>query len=690
MKPALKFRHAVIGVAAVLVAGVVAMEVAGWPFLRAPIERAITRATSAPTSLQAPFRLHLLWRPRLEVGHLNVASDPRHDVPHLLDARDVRLAWRWGDVWRWRQGETLRVQTLQARTLDAHLRRQPDGQANWQLGDPAQPRDPDADPLGKLPRFGTLLVERGDIDWVDAVQDVDLKIGVRGSEGEAVSQGSAGYEALVNGRYRALPMKLKVTAGGTLPLLRDAGADAPWVPVRVEGSVASSRLLFDGEAAALIGTPRMRGALEFQGPSLAAVGEPLGITLPATPPFDLRGRLQHEAGQWRLQATRATIGTSRLAGELLYDQQVSPPRLSGELHGPRLAFADLGPAIGADGAAKQPAERKPDGRVLPQRRFDLPSLKAMDANVLMKFDELDFGTESMAPLRQLQTRVRLDAGVLRLESLQTVVAGGSLKGSTQLDANASPAKWAANLEFAGIDVAGWLRGVQKGDAAEAAPPATATRALQRERQQARQGGDQPAQAYLTGALSGSVKVTGTGNSTADILGSLNGPVQIHLRDGTISYLVTEALGLDVAQALGVAITGDQPLPLRCARFDLMADNGVINPRLAVADNQDSTIWITGPVNLKNESLALRVVTRPKDWSPLSLRTPITVGGTLGNPDVGIEAQGLVGRVLGALALGATAGPLAAVIPLIEMGTRDGADPCNPVRANAPAAPAKKP
>jgi uncharacterized protein involved in outer membrane biogenesis len=457
--------------------------------------------------------------------------------------------------------------------------------------------------------------------------------------------------------------------------------------VRVEGSVASSRLLFDGETAALLGKPRLRGALEFKGPSLAAVGEPLGITLPTTPPFDLKGNLQHEAGQWRLQASRANIGSSRLAGDLLFDQTVSPARLSGEVNGSRLAFADLGPAVGGDGAGDKPAQKKADGRVLPQRKFDLPSLKAMDADVRMKFDVLDFGTPSMAPLRQLQTRLLLDGGVLRLESLQTVVAGGSLKGMTQLDANASPARWEANLDFAGIDVAGWLRGLQNDDATEKAPAATSTTALRRERSQARQGGDQPVQSYLTGALSGNVKVTGAGNSTAAILGSLNGPMQINLRDGTVSYLVTEALGLDVAQALGVVISGDKPLPLRCARFDLMASNGVIEPRLAVADNADSTIWVTGPVNLKDESLDLRVVTRPKDWSPLSLRTPITVGGTLGNPDVGIEAQGLVGRVLGALALGATVGPLAALIPLIEQGSKEGADPCNPTLA---AAPAKKP
>lgn len=679
-----------------MVLGIAVGEVSGWPFLRQPLENAMTRAAAVPVQLQGAVKLHLLWRPRLKVEHLRIASDRRFGVPHLLDARRVTLAWGWGDVWRWRRGERLRVEALQADELNAQLVRTADRSANWQLGvDPVQ-KDPDEDGLAGLPRFGSLTVGQGLIVWTDVVQDVDMKIQLQGREGETVSAQGSGYEALFSGRYRALPVKLQVQAGGTLPLLQDSDAAtrAPWVPIRVEGSVASSRLLFDGQAAALLGTPRLQGALQFKGPSLAAVGKPLGITLPETPPFDLRGELQHEGGAWRLKASRATIGSSRLAGDLLYDRRVSPPRLSGQLTGPQLALADLGPAIGTRGATTT-AAAAPDtsGRVLPQRRFDLPSLKAMDADVQVNLDEVDFGTEKMAPLRQLQTRLRLEAGVLRLEALQAVVSGGSVKGLTQLDANASPARWEARLDFAGIDLAGWLRGLRPASAPGDAPAATASKALKREREQARQGGDQPVQAYLTGVLSGNMQVRGAGRSSAEILGTLDGPLKLTLRDGTLSYLATETMGLDVAQALGVVIRGDRPLPLRCARFDLVARDGVIEPTLAVMDNQDSTIWITGQVSLRDESLALRAITRPKDWSPLSLRTPITVKGTLAKPDVGIEAQGLAGRVLGALALGAAVGPAAALLPFIEQGREGAADPCNPppVATAMPApAPQKKP
>jgi uncharacterized protein involved in outer membrane biogenesis len=101
------------------------------------------------------------------------------------------------------------------------------------------------------------------------------------------------------------------------------------------------------------------------------------------------------------------------------------------------------------------------------------------------------------------------------------------------------------------------------------------------------------------------------------------------------------------------------------------------------------VRITGNVNLRDESMALRVVTQPKDWSLVSLRTPITINGTLGQPDVGIEAKNLAGRVLGAVALGAAAGPAAAVLPLIERGKNtENEDPCGTAAA-APATPSRR-
>jgi len=680
------------GVAGLLLVILVWGEAAGWPILRGPMERIIARSTDVPVQLQGDVRLHLIWRPRLAVERLDIGSDARFEAPHLLKAERISLAWRWGDVWRWRRGGPLHVHALSANVLDAHLVRTEDGKANWQLGaDEPEPREP-SDEL-TLPSFGTLTIGQGQIAWVDAVVDADVAVQVQGSEGRSTGE-STGYEASITGRYRALPLKLAVRAGSTLPLLQDPrdASEAPWVPVHIEGTVADTRVLYDGQAASLLGTPRLQGTVEVAGPSLADVAEPLGLTLPETPAFDLRGELQQDGGVWRLQTTRAHIGSSRLQGDLQYEQFTQPPRLTGTLTGPKLALADLGPAVGADDEEETTADNGPGDRALPQRQFDLPSLKAMDADVQVDIEELDFGTPAMAPLRGLKTQVLLDDGVLRLEALQAVVAGGQIQGMTSLDSNSNPARWEARLEFKGVDMAGWIRGLRADSAEGDAPPPTATAELDRERKEAYQGTEESVQAYLTGELSGNMHLRGAGNSTAQILGSADGPLNLALREGTMSHLITEALGIDVAQALSVMISGDRPLPLRCARFDLVAANGVVEPTLAVVDNEDSTVWITGQVNLSDESLNLHVVTRPKDFSLLSLRTPLTVTGTMASPTVGLEPEGLIKRVLGALALGTVAGPVAAILPLIEQGSEEGADPCNPdlAKLSKPAAPGASP
>jgi uncharacterized protein involved in outer membrane biogenesis len=149
--------------------------------------------------------------------------------------------------------------------------------------------------------------------------------------------------------------------------------------------------------------------------------------------------------------------------------------------------------------------------------------------------------------------------------------------------------------------------------------------------------------------------------------------------------VTEAVGLDVAQALGVAIKGDDALPLRCARFDFITQGGVMRLTRGVFDNPDSTIRVAGQVDLRNEHLALAARARPKDISPVSLRSPVTVTGTLSAPVVSIEPTRLAARALGAVALGALAGPLAAVIPLLDPGESEKSDPCVAANASADAA-----
>jgi AsmA family protein len=652
-------------------------EAMGWPMLRTPLQRMATRAAAVPVALEGDFRLHLIFRPRVEIEHLRVGAAAGVPVPHLLEARGVTLAWRWSDLWRWqRRGEALRLHALSARSLDARLLRLADGRASWQLG-PLSSTSAPGDPV--LPRVGSLRVADGRIAVDDKLLDTALQVTLRGGEGEQPAQ--RGYRAEAQGRYRGAPLLLTASAGAVLPLLQDeaAGAQAQPVPLRLEGRIGETRLYFNGSAGALLGPMSLRGALQLTGPSLAAVGDVLGVTLPRTPPFQLGGQITHQAGDWQLRADRAVIGRSRLAGEFRYDGRTRPARLTGRLTGQRLALRDLGAAVGADvSSGHGPA---PDD-VLPQRPFDLASLRAMDADVQVAVDELDFNSTGLVPLQALRTRVVLERGVLQLQALHAEAAGGEVSGATRLDASREPARWFADVQFAHVDAAGWIRALQPPRERTAATAAKGASALKRERQRARQGGDQPVRSYLTGLIDAAFKVEGAGASTADILGTLGGQAQIRLRDGTLSHLATELMGIDLGQAIGVALRGDRPLPLRCAVFDLAIDQGVATTRRAVVDNADSTVRIAGRVNLRDETIAARLRVEPKDFSPLSLRAPIVISGSLAKPVVGIEGSEALGRLLAAAALGALAGP-AALLPLIDPGSEETGDPCaQPTPASA--------
>ena len=321
----------------------------------------------------------------------------------------------------------------------------------------------------------------------------------------------------------------------------------------------------------------------------------------------------------------ASIGSSRLDGAFTYDKRPKVPLLSGRLGGSRVLLADLGPTIGTpppgSGDAKSAATT--GGRVIPDKKFDLPSLRAMNANILINVGMFDPGTDILEPLHNTRAHLLLADGVLTIADFEGTTAQGKLAGYLQLDGRGKEALWTADLRLLGVNLAQWLRIKRKGDA----PP------------------------YLSGKLDAMVKVKGSGRSAAEILASLDGDLRMHMRDAAISHLAVEAAGIDLAQALGMLVKGDDALPIQCNVADLDIVDGVARPKVFVVNTRDSTIWVDGTVSFRDESLDLRIVVSPKDFSPLTLRTPVRVRGTFGNPRVSLELGKLVGKAGAAGLLG---------------------------------------
>lgn len=695
---------------AALVIGVGVCEAIGWPFLAEPLQRLMAKTLDRDVRFAqdagsaSSMRFGLLGSVRAQAGTIYIGAPGWSKAPHTLLARDASIRFGYLDLWRAYRGEPLTIRSLKAAQLDGQLERLPDGRATWQYGQNAKP---DTSAAPQLPVVHELQVGSGQVSYNDALLDVDLAAtfslrdgtdvvttsppqaglsvgaaavaastpagglppaalgvaagGAGPASAPAAPDGAAsvanGLNLIATGHYKKFPLKAEVRSIGVLPIVAD-NAQSFALPVIVDAVIGRARVTFNGTATDVLNLAQLRGRFSVAGPSLAAVGDPLGVTLPTTGPFKTNGLILKEGLVWNAMVEQATVGQSKLSGAFTFDSGRKTPLLSGRLKGTRLLLADLGPAVGtqvkttapAVPASKSSANKTPvasaappAGRVLPDRPFDLPALRAMDANVLVDIDDLDLGSSILEPLRPLHAHLVLANGVLALRDIDARTGQGNLGGEVQLDGRAAQALWNAQLHWNGVKLESWIK--QK--RADNAPP------------------------WVTGRLDGQATLAGQGKSTAAILGSLHGGIRMYLLNGSVSHLAVEAAGLDVAQALGMLVKGDDSLPIQCTVADLVVDQGLVRPRVLVLDTADSTLWIDGSLSLATEALDLRVVVTPKDFSPLALRSPIRLRGSFANPNVSIDKGPLVQRI-GAAGLLALLNPLAAILPLMDIGNSDDA------------------
>lgn len=699
-------------VLALIVGGVAVCEWMGWPFLRRPLEnwlsQKLDRMVSFDGSGETRWTLRFIGGLRLQTDTLTIAGPSWSSMGPMVVARDASLSLRYSDLLNLRHGGPLRVKSLQAGDLALRLVRDVEGRASWQFGpqpdsstqvrerpkmdgiqfDLLEVRQGSATVDDKIQQLSLLvkfalreawqlppadehLLDRADIQFGRSAQDaasgpssaskvVASKGASSGPEIAAApsrapsASGAAssgrdsgnpsandrrlGVIATAEGHFHDMPVKAALRTSSALPWL-SSDPNAPAVAVTLRGDIGRAKLSFDGEVRDLLGSQGLAGRYQLSGPSLAAVGEPLGVTLPTTPPFAMKGTLRRSGSLWSTVVQTATIGKSKLNGHFEFNApRNQKSKLTGELRGSELWLADLGPSIGLPTEPKARPSTRPN-RVLPDRQFDLPSLRAMDADVIVNLDRFESGTAVLQAAKPLRGHIVLADGVLQIREIDARVAKGQFAGSITLDGRQPTARWQVRLRVAGVHLEQWLQVERPANK----PP------------------------YVTGLMGGRINLDGEGRSTADLLATADGRIVLYWTQGSVSHLIVEAAGIDLAQAVGVLIRGDKDLPVQCGIADLTVKDGRVTPQPMIVDTRDSLVRVEGDVSLATERMKLRAKVEPKDASPLTLRTPLKVEGTLSDPDISLEKAPLLRRVLPAAVLGVAVTPLAALLPLVDLG-----------------------
>jgi uncharacterized protein involved in outer membrane biogenesis len=395
----------------------------------------------------------------------------------------------------------------------------------------------------------------------------------------------------------------------TLPSLRRISAWSPEETLPIEAVLTSGRarlalagpLRRDLDLAATVFDARLTT------PDLALLGPVLGVSLPRLTGVTAHARLGGLTTT-TLRLDRLSVDADALDG------------LAGDLAitlAPRTAFRGRLAArrvdVDALGGSAQAPRRPASARVIPDRELPIDALRGADAALSLSASQLLAGGIAW---REASVTVALANGRLLLDPLLATTPGGPMGGRVVLDAAARPARVEVRLDSRGrgLDLAALRRafGVPAG---------------------------------FDGSAELALDLRGQGVTTRAVAATLSGAAGMAMVGGRFTGATALRIGPDLARVLLPRGTPAGGVALRCLALRLSAEDGIAHSEALLMEGDFGRIDGTLAINLRDETLAARLL---PDISLMgvTVRAPVTIGGTLADPRVGVDPGAAVARVIG--------------------------------------------
>jgi uncharacterized protein involved in outer membrane biogenesis len=647
------WRRLLLGVLAFLVLLAVVVAFFPWDLLRGPVNRYVSEKTGRRFEITRHLDVKLGRTATVLLDGIEFANPSWAQDPYLVRAEGAEIEVR---LWPLLRREVV-LPSVKLRSPEIGLQTESDGRKTWAF-------DPKTSGDGATPDVGRLQIDNGRLHFIAPDKGADIRVDIQLRE-QADARLPLHYEA--KGTWQKQPFSATGRTGGVLQLTNLA--EAPPFPLEIDATAGQTHFDAKGTIGSLATLENISADVRMRGQSLSDLYGYLGVVLPTTPPYAVRAHVEQQVGLWKVTGLQGKLGSSDMSGDLQYDQRQKVGKLSGSLVSERLDFNDLGPIVGmapsatrgsrqtAAGAVPRPAAgrtaeaRKAQraGKVLPATALDFSRLSAMNADV--RFDAKRIQNMEQLPLQSLRTHVVLDGGILRLDPLDMTVAGGKVDGTLRIDSARTPAGIAIDVKGRGMQLNRLFPSIERTKSS-------------------------------LGELTARIKLEGQGGSVAQLLGNVSGEVGVLTGSGRFSNLLMEFIGLDGGEVIRFFVSGDREVRLRCAAAAFDVKKGVMTSKTIVFDTSDTVVYGEGRIDLGDETLALVLRPQPKDVSILSLRSPLKIGGTFGDPSAFPDKGALAGRAAAAVALGLI-NPLLALAATVETGPGKDAD-CGQALRQTPA------
>jgi len=600
-----------------------------WNWLRGPLANELGLRLHRQVVIRGNLNVHLWsWNPSATVEGLAVGNPDWAGPGPLVVFPRLTVTVHAPDLLQGR----LTIPSVVALHPDVHLVRGADDRANWNFS-PGESKAP-----LRLPAVSHIIIDQGRLRFEDRRRNVTFTGLMSSNEGAAGPQRSA-FHLQGQGFLKRVPFAATVVGG---PML-NVSPDRPY-PFVAEIHQGATRVSAQGTIPHPFDLGHLRAQLTMSGDDLARLYDLTGLALPATPPYRLTASLTRDDQKAELRNIRGHFGESDLAGSLTVNERDGRPLMVADLMSRRLKMTDLGAIVGAASthgghplsAAQQvmATRLRAEHRVLPDAKLPLARVRAMDARISYRADTVDW---TVVPVRRLSMKVDLDHGVLTVSPLSMTLPQGALSGLIRIDARGSVSRENIDLRLAGARL-------------EDLVP--------------RGRGNPP----LVGAFVARARLSAVGDSLRAAAATSNGEVALAIPSGQIRQSLAELMGINVTKGLFLLLTkNERETPLRCAVADFRAQNGVLTTQQFVLDTGVVLANGRGVVDMRNETIDLRVSGKSKKFRLVHIGAPITLKGRFESPRIGIDLAPVAGQVTVGALLGVAVSPFAAILPFIDLG-----------------------
>ena len=615
-------------IALILLLATVFLLVFDWNMLRNALAERLSEELGREFAVDGDLEVRPGPEPRIKARDVRVANAGWAAEPNMVEIESLQMQLDLRSLARGR----LVFSGLQIRGAAVHLEIDADGRTSWDLG-----RETDEPPW--IPLIESLVIEESRLTFHDRRHDVELDATIASAEGTSPEWGARPVTIDGKGRLQHEAFELVIRGASLLDL---RAPDEPY-PVEVEVRIGATEATLNGSVEKPFQPDYMRMALRIKGPNAFLLAPVLQLPLPSTRPYELSGDLVREKHVWRFDDFSGVVGDSDIAGSLSLDVGRERPLLTAELVSEHLEFVDLGPLIGLyprDRVPAEPGEEPPD-RLLPDAPLQREQLQRADARVNFRGEVV---IAPQLPLQEVALDLDLEDGVLKLAPLHFGFVGGTLDLFASIYSTAEPARSDLDLRLSALELQDIFDDVGLEGAVE-------------------------------GVLQGRAIFETRGDTIRSAMGTATGEAALVMERGRIDGSTLALLDAGFLEALAVRGENGEPqsMVIRCFVTGLEIEDGIMTTSTMVLDTERTLIAGEGAVDLREETLTLRIEGQPKDPGIAHSRVPVEISGHVTSLSLEIDPSGVVVRGGLALGLGVLVGPLAAILPFIDPGMAEDSD-----------------